>query len=60
MCDGENLYCTSTRAAYPRSASYVRSTLYDVWWKHSCPPENPRPPRYKNDHALCSSGPRPP
>nr|WP_244999849.1 hypothetical protein [Enterobacter mori] len=38
----------------------MRSTLHDVRWEHSCPSENPRPPRHKNDHALCSLGSRSP
>nr|WP_255519603.1 tyrosine-type recombinase/integrase [Enterobacter cloacae complex sp. P1B] len=44
-------------AAYPRFASYVRSTLHDVWRQHPCPAEDPRPSRHKKDHALCSPGP---
>ncbi|MCH9450613.1 hypothetical protein RAH29_14385 [Klebsiella pneumoniae] len=33
------------------------STLYDVRWEYPCPPENPGPPRHKNDHALRSPSP---
>ncbi|MDJ7220198.1 hypothetical protein LEC60_22265 [Salmonella enterica] len=33
------------------------STLYDVRRKHSCPTKNSRPPRHKNDNALCPPGP---
>nr|WP_247653420.1 hypothetical protein [Klebsiella sp. Ap-874] len=51
--NGYDLYCAPARSTYPRSAPYVCSTLYDVRWEHPCPPENPRPPRHKNDHALC-------
>ncbi|WCE15717.1 hypothetical protein PHA72_08240 [Enterobacter ludwigii] len=54
VCDGQNFHRASSRPAYPRSAPYVRSTLYDVWRQHPCPTENPRPSRHKNDHALCS------
>ncbi|MCU8613446.1 hypothetical protein OE184_05605 [Klebsiella pneumoniae] len=54
--DGQNLNSASSWAAYPRSAPHVCSTLYDVRRKHPCPPENPRPSRHKNDHALCSPG----
>nr|WP_309145121.1 hypothetical protein [Klebsiella pneumoniae] len=57
---GENLHLASARSAYTRSAPYVRSTLHDVWRQHPCPAENPRPSRHKNDHALCSLGPRSP
>ncbi|MDT8701736.1 hypothetical protein RI126_14985 [Kluyvera ascorbata] len=57
VCDGQNLHCASARPVYPRSTPYVRSTLHDVWRQHPCPTENSRPPRHKNNHALCSLGP---
>ncbi|MEH3661705.1 hypothetical protein POV87_00570 [Enterobacter roggenkampii] len=57
MSHGENLHRTSAWATYPRSASYVCSTLYDVGRKHSCTAKNSWSPRHKNDHALCSSSP---
>ncbi|MDX6033264.1 hypothetical protein SIL20_17330 [Scandinavium sp. V105_12] len=58
--DGKNLHRASARTAHSRSASYVRSTLYDVRREHPCSAENPGPSRHKNDHALCSPGTRSP
>ncbi|MCX9036429.1 hypothetical protein NLN82_10320 [Citrobacter portucalensis] len=55
MCDRKDFYSAASRTTYPRSTPYVRSTFYDVWREYPCPPENPRPSRHKNDHALCSS-----
>ncbi|MCS2172216.1 hypothetical protein MUU46_18165 [Scandinavium sp. TWS1a] len=52
--DGENLYCPSARSANPRSAPYVRSTLYDVRREYPCLTENPGSPRHQNDYAICS------
>nr|WP_247754208.1 hypothetical protein [Citrobacter freundii] len=57
VCNGQNLHRASARPAYPRSAPYVCSALYDVGRKHPCPAENPRASRHKNDYALCSFGP---
>ncbi|MCK6644076.1 hypothetical protein L8S64_10910 [Enterobacter bugandensis] len=57
VCDAKNFNSASPWAAYPRFASYVRSTLHDVWRQHPCPAEDPRPSRHKKDHALCSPGP---
>ncbi|MDV2137672.1 hypothetical protein RZZ46_10655 [Citrobacter amalonaticus] len=57
ICDGENLYSASTRAAYTRFAPHVCGTLHDVWREHSCSAKNTWTPRHKNDNALCSPSP---
>nr|WP_313958412.1 hypothetical protein [Citrobacter sp. Marseille-Q6884] len=56
ICDGKDPYRAASWTVYPRLAPYVCSTLYDVRREYPCPAENPGTPRYKNDHALCSSG----